>query len=103
MTTTTSSSAQPANVLTLEDPITLDGRTLTQLTVRKPKVRDIRLARKSSDAPEDIELRLLSNLCELPPEAIDELSFADYVRLQGKVADFLPKDFPAQTMTSVIG
>jgi hypothetical protein len=100
MTTTTT---QPTNVLTLEDPITVDGKTLAQLTIRKPKVRDIRLARKSSDAPEDVEQRLLANLCELPPEAIDDLSLADYVRLQGKVTDFLPKELLGTTMTSVIG
>ena len=58
--------------------------------MRRPKVRDDKAARRGGASPEDRELRLFSNLCEVPPEVIEELDLADYARLQEAFRDFFP-------------
>lgn len=63
-----------------EAVITLtDGKTIT---MREPKVLDMRASQKSSKSAEDVELKLFGNLCGLTPDEIDQLSMKNYGRLQ---------------------
>lgn len=68
--------------ITLNHPITSHGKTITELAMRRPKVKDMRIARKGNEDPADQEVRLFANLCEVTPDDIDALDLADYGKLQ---------------------
>lgn len=69
-----------ANEITLSFPVTVDGREYSTLSMRRCKVKDRRLASKQK-TPEDQEITLIANLCEVPPSVIDELDAVDYEKL----------------------
>jgi hypothetical protein len=72
-----------ADKLKLTYPVKLaDGRTVAELTLRRPKVRDLKHAARYSDKTEEQETALLAALCGLAPEDMDELDLADYRKLQ---------------------
>ena len=75
--------------ITLEHPVTVDGSQITTLTMRRPRVRDERDARRGGGTPVDQELRLFGNLCEVTPATIEELDMADYLRMQKVYESFL--------------
>ena len=78
--------------LPLDHPFTHEGAEYTALTMRRPKVRDDKAARRGGASPEDRELRLFSNLCEVAPGVIEEMDLADYSRLQERFRDFFPAE-----------
>ena len=71
-----------SKTITLNFPTKLaDGRTLTELTVRRAKVGDYRaVAHLESDATQ--EIALLGRLAGLVPEDMEELDLSDYAQLQ---------------------
>lgn len=69
-------------------PVTVNGETVSSLTVRPPLARDSRDAQRGGGGPADIEIRLLANLCEVVPETIEVLQAADYARLQAALSGF---------------
>jgi len=75
--------------ITLKHPITVDGETLNELTLRRPKVRDMLAADKQSGSDAEKEIRTFANLCEVAPSVIEELDMADYQALQECYAGFL--------------
>lgn len=80
----------------LAHPVEADGGTLTTLSMRRPKVRDERDARRSAGGDEtEHEIVLFANLCEVAPATIHELDLADYRRLQIAFTDFFQEDGPA--------
>ena len=81
--------------ITLSHPVEADGRTISTLTMRRPKVRDERDARRiAGDNEADREIALLANLCEVAPETIHELDLGDYRRLQNAFMGFFQADGP---------
>jgi len=73
----------------LKHPITLEGEEVTQLTLRRPKVRDMLGADKQGGTDAEKEIRIFANLCEVTPAVIEELDLADYQALQGVYQGFL--------------
>lgn len=73
----------------LKHPITLNGIEVSQLNLRRPKVRDVRAADKAGSTDSEREIWLFANLCEATPEAIEELDMADYLQVQRAYQDFL--------------
>ncbi len=68
--------------ITLKHPVKLaTGQTIAKLTLRRPKVRDLKEAQRVSDKPEEQELALIARLAGLTPEDIEELDLADYKAL----------------------
>jgi hypothetical protein len=65
----------------LKYPVKIEGAEVAILHMRRPKVRDLRAAAAKSGAV-DQEITLFSNLCEVPPTAIEDLDVADYTQLQ---------------------
>lgn len=63
-------------------PVQAEGRELTQLRLRRPKVRDELAAQRPGGSDAERELRLLANLCEVAPATLEDLDMADYLRLQ---------------------
>lgn len=72
----------------LQYPVTLDGNVHDELTLRRPKVRDLMVAEKQKNDAER-EMTLLSNLCEVSPELIQNLDLKDYAQLQKAYQGFL--------------
>ncbi len=75
-------------IIKLKYPVTVDGVEYDQLEMRRCKVRDRRLAAKKGDAAEQ-ETTLIANLCNVPPNVIDELDSTDYAQLSEVLRGFL--------------
>lgn len=74
--------------ITLSKPVTINGTSVTELRMREPKVKDMRIARKGTPDDADQEIALFANLCEVRPADIDELSLVDYKKIQEAFQDF---------------
>ena len=81
--------ANTSETISLQYPITVDGAVIEQITVRRPRVRDRLIAEKTPGNEVEKEIRLLANLCEMAPDAIEMLDMADYLKLQECLAGFL--------------
>ena len=75
--------------ITLRHPVTHQATEYTELSMRRAKARDSRDAQRGGGTAADIEIRMMANLCEVPPEVIEELDMADYSRLQKVYEGFL--------------
>lgn len=75
--------------ITLDYPITHDGQTFTELTLRRPTVGDNLAAQKGGISDADREVRLIANLAEVAPEIIHRIDMKDYGQLQRTLAGFL--------------
>lgn len=64
----------------LQYPVEVGGHEYTELRMRRCKVKDRRLAGKQK-TDEEREIALISNLCEVPPDVLDELDAVDYQKL----------------------
>ncbi len=69
-------------------PVNINGNSYTSLTIRRSKVKDRLAVSKLNLSDEEREIRLLSNLCEVSPEVLQELDEKDYQALQTAYLDF---------------
>lgn len=60
------------------------GEAVTQLSLRRAKVKDLKAARKISNNPQDWDELILSRITGLPPEDFDEMDLADFLELQSR-------------------
>lgn len=60
----------------------------TEVTMREPKVKDMRLVNGIADEL-DREVAMLVNLCEMSEDEIDNLSGKDFKKLDKALQDFL--------------
>ncbi|MFP3024388.1 MAG: phage tail assembly protein [Wolbachia sp.] len=72
----------------LDNPITVDGISISELTIRRPKVRDYLAIERLSGSDLSKEVTLTANLTSVAKEAIEELDIADYVKVQEVLKDF---------------
>lgn len=78
--------------IVLEFPVKDGGVEITEVTMRRAKVADLRAASKAAAGDMvDYESMLLGNLCGLSPMAMDEVDAADYVQMQKAYEGFLVK------------
>lgn len=73
----------------LNQPVMVDGETLQEISLRRPKVRDRLAVERMGHSDAEKEVALIANLAELPPSTIEELDLADYAKVQGVLQDFL--------------
>ena len=73
----------------LTEPVEVNGERFEALTIRPPRGRDLLMASKLDGSDEEKEVRIFANLCEVPPEVIEELTIKDYQQLQKAYQDFL--------------
>ena len=74
-----------SETVTLQYPIKLaDGRSISALTLRRPKVRDLKNAQRNGGGNADQEIALLAAITmeHLTPEDMEELDMADYGNVQ---------------------
>ncbi|WP_425063190.1 phage tail assembly protein [Pyruvatibacter mobilis] len=74
--------------ITLQHPVTVDGRTIESVSIRRMKVRDQLAAGKASKDPGEQEIHLLMSLTEQPREVIEEMDVLDYAQLQRKLIEY---------------
>lgn len=75
----------------LEEAIKIDGVLVNELTLRKPKVKDLLTVSKKDMVDAEREVYLISNLAEIPTSAVEELSLLDYMRIQEWLQNFLSR------------
>lgn len=68
--------------INLSTPVKIDGVLADCLSIREPSVEDMLTVKKGNKSPEDQELALFANLCEVSPETIRSLTWRDYKRVQ---------------------
>ncbi|MCP3922635.1 MAG: phage tail assembly protein [Desulfobacterales bacterium] len=73
----------------LEYPVTFKGSEISELNMRRPKVRDQIAAMKGGKDSAKQELCLFASLCEIEPAMIEELDMKDYQALQEAFSAFL--------------
>ena len=76
-------------VIALQYPVRVNGQEITELHMRRPKVRDRLVVEKISGSQAEKEVRFIANLCEVAPGDIEELDMADYTKVQEAVTNFL--------------
>jgi hypothetical protein len=73
----------------LSEPIKIDGKDVSEVTLRRPKVRDRLIVERSNVSDAEKEVQLIANLSELPIEAIEDLDLRDYAKIQKELSGFL--------------
>ncbi|UPA54527.1 phage tail assembly protein [Wolbachia pipientis] len=76
------------HTITLNNPITVDGISVSELSMREPKVRDL-LAIERIEGEALKEVALIANLTSIPKEVVEDLCIKDYVEIQKVLKDFL--------------
>ena len=78
----------------LARPIRIEERMITEVTIRRPKVRDLRAMEKMRE-PDGTELdqgiAMAAALCDLPLEAMDEMDAADFAVISEVLGGSLPQ------------
>lgn len=79
-----------SKTITLKHPIKASGSEVSTVSLRKPKVRDIKNSRKGTDGEVEAEIKLISILSDsLTPDEVEELDWQDYKELQEVLEGFL--------------
>ena len=77
----------------LKYPIESNGESLSQLSMRRSKVKDrLIVAKMKTASDEEKEIRLFANLCEVSPNIIEDLDESDYAKLQNSYMDFFKSE-----------
>jgi len=74
------------STVTLKFPL---DNGLSQLSLRRPKVRDMLTADKTKGGAAEKEIAMFANLCEVTPDEIEQLDLADYKAVQTVYEAFL--------------
>lgn len=74
--------------INLDYPIDFEGGKLSNITLRRPSVKDARNARTKHKDAADQEIALIASLAGLPPSAIEDLDMSDYAKLQEALSGF---------------
>ena len=73
----------------LIEPIKIDGASISELTLRRPKVRDRLAVERLGTNDAEKEVALIANLADIPKDAVEELDLADYAKIQEALQGFL--------------
>jgi hypothetical protein len=77
------------NKIILTHPIQYNGILLTEISLRRPKVRDRLVVDRMTVSDAEKEILLIANLAEISREAIEEIDLADYSNIQKVLQSFL--------------
>lgn len=80
---------ESSKVIKLKEPIKVGEKEITELTVRKPKAKDLRKLPTAAKTLSEM-LDFAGHLCGEPPSTIDELGIEDAVQIFEVITDFLP-------------
>ena len=80
--------------VTLFHPLKVGDKTIAEVTIRRPKVRDLRAmekAREPGSSEMDQGIAMAATLCDLPLEAMDDMDAADFASISEVITRFLPQ------------
>ncbi len=72
----------------LSEPIMIGGVSRAAITLRKPKVRDLRAMEKKAGSDLEKTLFLIATLAELTPDEVDDIAAADLESIAKAVEGF---------------
>ncbi|MFA8387551.1 MAG: phage tail assembly protein [Pelagibaca sp.] len=75
-------------------PITIVDREVSEVTITRPKVKDLKAMDAALDGIKDKldqGIVMAATLTGLPPEVIEELDAEDFTKLSEEVASFFPQ------------
>ena len=75
-------------------PFKVEERMITEVAIRRPKVRDLRTMEKMREPGStelDQSIAMTATLCDLPTDVMDEMDAADFAAISEVLAGFLPK------------
>lgn len=79
--------------LTLKHPFTTaSGKVISELTLRRPKVRDLKAAQNYGASEAAQEIGLLAIVTGLTAEDVEEMDLADYGQLQARFRALVGSD-----------
>ncbi len=87
-------------IIALTEPVTFEGHTITELQIRRPKVRDLRaMEQATADKPTQLDqgAAMVALLSGIPEAAIEELDAGDFTRASEVIAGFFAKAAPPET------
>lgn len=85
---------QSTNTVSLAVPFEWQGQMIAEVTIRRPKVKDLRAIEVSSrDRTSQLDqgAEMLAKLTGLPIEAVDELDAQDFTAISEVIAGFFPQ------------
>lgn len=79
----------------LKYPVEVDGKTISEINLRRAKAKDLRALEAAKDgAGIEETFLMLSVLSDQPVAVIEELDVEDFTPLAEALADFFPKAAP---------
>ena len=81
-------------IVKLVSPFKVEDRTIAEVTIRRPKVRDLRAlekVREPGSTELDQGIAMAAALCDLPLAAMDEMDAGDFAAISEVMGGFLPK------------
>lgn len=75
--------------ITLDYPVKITGKETSEITMRRPKVRDMILSDRPGKSDAEKEMSLFSDLTGMSPDELQELDMGDYLKLQEAYRGFL--------------
>lgn len=77
-----------SETITLEYPFTFDGEEITEITIRRPKMRDMKKAQKHKDNMEK-SIHMIADLAEVSPKLVEELDTGDFASVSKMLGEFM--------------
>lgn len=74
---------------TLDYPVSFGGETITSLTLRRPKGREIRAMNNGKGSNIDRSFEMMANLAERPTDLFDEIDAADIKKMDAWLNEIL--------------
>ena len=73
----------------LEFPVTVNGHTIAEITMHRPKVKDKRYAFRNANNAYELDVQMFTQTCGVDAATLDELDDKDFTKLQEAYNDFL--------------
>jgi len=77
----------------LEHPIQTHGNEVRELTLRRPRTKEFRLAVDRGKGNMGVLCELIAGAARIPPSSVDQLELDDLLVVQEKLLDLLPQSF----------
>lgn len=73
----------------LKYPVTLNGETITELNLRRPKARDLIKSQKAKGGEMEMIATMLADLAEITPRVVNELDAEDFAAVGEVIGNFM--------------
>lgn len=73
----------------LSNPIKIDGVEVNEISLRRPKVRDLLISDRKNISEAERRVNLIANLAEIPVESVEAIDLQDFMKINNWLKDFL--------------